>query len=130
MKKLLSIFVLMVTLFTSQCLFVSCERDDDDPYYAGESEEDYLPAEYSITSEWDFSKVSGFSDVEKQLLKSQFEDALKATSVFSSRVEAVKAFDKVVEELRTNDDFKISGLKCKLYLKRGGAIIKSANFSW
>ena len=129
MKKLFSFLILLISILTTQYVLVSCEKDDDD-FYAGESEADYRPAEYTITSEWDFSKVSGLSDTDKQLYKSQFEDAMRNVAVFNSRSEAVKAFDTIVEEIRTNSEFNIPGLKAKLYLKREGAIIKSATLSW
>lgn len=132
MKKLLSLFLLVITIATTQCIFVSCEKDDDD-FYAGESEADYRPAEYTITSEWDFSKVSGLSETEKQLYASQFADAVKSTAVFNTREEAVRSFDTVVENLRTlpiGPELNFSGLKAKIYLRREGSIIKSATMTW
>ena len=42
MKKLFSLLVLFATLFTSQCVFVSCDKDNDDDYYAGEIDDEEL----------------------------------------------------------------------------------------
>ncbi|MDE6535126.1 MAG: hypothetical protein K2K82_03850 [Muribaculaceae bacterium] len=129
MKKLFSIFVLLLGLFTTQCLFVSCEKDDDEPYYAGESADDYRPATYSISSDWDFNGVSGITSQQKAELKANFEKEIRATGVYNTRKDAVKEFDDLVSEMR-NTDFQFKGAKCKIYLKRGSAIIKSATLSW
>lgn len=130
MKKLFSVFLLIISFFTTQCVFVSCEKDDGEGYYAGESEADYKPAEYTITSEWDLSKVSGLSDAEKQLYKAQLEDAAQSTAVYNTRTDAIKAFDIIVENLRTDADINMPGLSAKIYLKRKSAIIKSATLTW
>ena len=129
MKKLLSIFAILVTILATQCIFVSCEKEDDD-YYAGESEADYRPAEYTFSATWDLSRVSGLSEVDKSIYKSNLEDACKAVKVFNSRAEAVEAFDMLIESFRTNPDVAIPGAKAKFYLKRDGATIKSATLSW
>lgn len=129
MKKLFSIFVLLFGLFTTQCLFVSCEKDDDEPYYAGESADDFRPATYTMTADWDFGGVSNLTSEQKISLKNQLEAASNTSEVFNTRAEAVASFDQVVSELRQMD-MPYKGARCKLYLKRGSAIIKSATLTW
>ncbi len=128
MKKLLYFLVALCSLFMVQSVLVSCEKDDDD-YYAGESEADYKPAEYTISATWDLSNVTGITESERKALEAEL-NKFSSTAVFNSRVEAVAAFDNVVEEFKTNSDYKIPGAKAKFYLKRGSATIKTATITW
>ena len=129
MKKLLSLLIISIAFATS-CVFVSCEKNDD-VYYAGESEWDYKPATYTITSEWDFSKVEGLTSEQKASLQSAMNNSVTATEVFDSRADAVAAFDEVVVELQYAESMsQYKGLKAKLYLKRDKAVIKSATLEW
>ena len=122
--------MLLVALCATQSVFVSCQKDDD-VYYAGESEADFKPALYTITSEWDFSKVSGLTSEEKTALQTSLNNSVNASEVFDTRKDAVAAFDEIVVELQNEATMaQYKGLKAKLYLKRENAIIKSATLEW
>lgn len=129
MKKLFSIFVILFTILSTQFVFTSCEKEDDD-YYAGESELDYVPAEYTISAKWDLSGVKGLSDVDRSIMESNLADACKNVALFPSRADAVKAFDNLIEAFRTNNELKMPGAKAKFFLKRGDATIKTATLTW
>ena len=117
-------------MVASQSLFVSCDKEDD-VYYAGESADDYKPATYTITSEWNFSNVDGLTSEQKKALETAMNNSVSAEEVFDTRVDAVAAFDAVVIELQNDPSMgQYKGLIAKLYLKRGKAIIKSAKLEW
>ncbi|MDE6416576.1 MAG: hypothetical protein K2K68_06085 [Duncaniella sp.] len=131
MKKFRFFFVIMAFFTMASVALTSCETDNDEPYYAGESAEDYKPNTYNISSEWDFSNVAGLSANEKKVLEQQFAATVNTSKVFNSRSEAVAAFDQLVENLANNSEMKqLKGLSCKAILKRGSAIIKSSKISW
>ena len=130
MKKIFKFFILIISLFALQASMVSCDKEED-IYYAGESEADYKPATYTITSEWDFSKVSGLSSDEKKALETAMNNSVTASEVFDTRKDAEAAFNEIVIEWQHDPDMALyKGLKAKLYLKRGSAIIKSASLEW
>lgn len=112
MKKYL--YYLLVVLCCS--LFVptitSCDTDDDnEEFYAGESEADFEPAVYSIFATFEGETAEVFS--------SEF-DTRKLAEVF---------FDTYVSELKKSTDFE-KGDVIKLSLKRGNAIMKSATITF
>lgn len=129
MKKLLSILLLAVSLVAFNSVFTACDKEDNGEYYAGESEEDFKPNYYTITSEWDLSAVSGYTDAQKKAIADALADEINATERFETRAAAVAAFDAVIAELRTDTDVP-AGLKATVTLKRGTAIIKRANLKW
>lgn len=122
--------LLFVVALISQSVFVSCDKEDD-IFYAGESEADYKPATYTITSEWNFKNVSGMTSDQKNTLEKVLNESYNASEVFQSRADAVAAFDEVVIEIQHDPEMsQYKGLKAKFYLKREKAIIKSANLEW
>lgn len=130
MKKIISLLFLAVAIFFSCTCFYSCEKEDDN-YYAGESGADFRPAVYTITSQWDFSKVSGLTSEQKTSLENSLNNSVYDSEEFETRADAVAAFDEVVMELKYDSTMgQYEGLKVKLYLKRGTAIIKSATLEW
>lgn len=130
MKKLTSLLFLTVSILLSCVCLTSCEKDDD-PYYAGESEADYRPAVYTITSQWDFSNVSGLTSEQKTEFEKALANSLNVSGEFDTRADAVAAFDDVVTQLKYDSTMgQYKGLKVQLYLKRGSAIIKSAKIEW
>ena len=123
-------FVLAILAITSFGL-TSCEKDDDGGYYAGESAEDYKPNTYTISSVWDFGKVSGLTTAEKKEAEKSLAEACNGSKVFDTRKDAVAAFDATVEQLSKGVDSKeYKGLVCKLTLSRGSAIIKTSKIEW
>ncbi len=128
MKKFFNIFFLAISIIAFSGVFTSCDKDDDDEYYAGESEEDYRPNIYTIVSSWDLSKVTGLSTSEKKAIETELTSKVNASEKFDTRAQAVKEFDEVVDELRKIDC--PAGMKGTLTLKRGTAIIKRANLQW
>lgn len=132
MKKLFSFMLLFATLLISQSVFVSCDKDDNDIFYAGESEYDYKPTVYTITSNWDFSKVSGLSSSEKAELEKEM-NKIAVEETFDTRKDATAAFDAMIIEMQNDPDMGVlKGLVAKFYLKRkvDGATIKSATIEW
>lgn len=130
MKKIYSLLMMIMAITFTQCVLVSCDKDDNGDYYAGESADDFRPMTYTITSEWDLSNVSGISSSDKSRLEAQLESSVNASEVFDTRADAVNAFDEVVYELKNDPDINLPGMKAKLYLRRGEAIIKSATITW
>ncbi len=133
MKKFLML-LLCGTMFCTTAVLTSCDKEEDETYYAGESEEDYKANTYTITADWELSNVAELSSLSADqlaALEKQLEDECVETAIFNSRAEAIAAFDLFMEELRKNEDgtFMV-GMKVKLYLKRGDAVIKSAELEW
>lgn len=130
MKKFLSVFMLIMTMICTQYVLVGCDKDDNDDYYAGESADDFRPMTYTITSEWDLSNVAGLTASDRERFEAELESSVNTSQVFDTRVDAVAAFDAIVNEMKTSPDIDLPGMKAKLYLRRGSAIIKSASITW
>lgn len=121
MKKFIYLMVVAFAVGFSSVGFVSCEEDDSE-YYASESEEDYKPNTYTMTSTWSFTGP----DAAK--LKANFEKECAYTDVYATRSAAVSDFDHYVSQVSTL--LMDAGTKAELKLKRGNAVIKKANLTW
>ncbi len=130
MKKVLYLMYCILAMTVTMPIMTSCEPEDDEEYYAGESEEDYKPNTYSIIFNWDFSGVSDLSSSEKQRIKTEL-DKMSVSSVFNTKKEAIVAFDKAVNDAKYDKEMaSFKGLKCTMKLTRGTAVIKKATLSW
>ncbi|MDE6396004.1 MAG: hypothetical protein K2K84_01880 [Muribaculaceae bacterium] len=128
MKKIFTIIMLALTFVSFSGVICSCDKEDDDPYYAGESEEDFKPNIYTIESKWDLSACQGLTSSEKETIANQLSKGIEGSEEFPTREAAVSAFDEAINELRQVEG--IPGLKGTIYLKRRTAIIKQATLKW
>lgn len=131
MKFLKYLFVCL-SLAVVSSTFVSCEKEDDEPYFAGESEADFKPAVYTVTSEWDLSGISGLTADQKKALETQLKNQINDSAEFPTRAAAVAEFDIIIEKMRTDATLKneLKGGKATIKLMRGTAIIKQAKLTW
>lgn len=132
MKKVLFVFMYLLAMAFTSAVVMSCDTEDEDTYYAGESEEDYKPNTYTITATFDLSNVSGLSSSEIEAAEKTLNSTVNVSQTFNTKADAVSAFDEMVANVASDSDLSsiYKGAKVTFYLKRGTAIIKKSTVSW
>ena len=129
MRKFFYLFLCLFTITSTVVTMTSCQEEDDGSYYAGESEEDYKPNTYTITATFSLSGVSGMTAAQIKTAEEVLNKNFNFSQTYNTKADAVEAFDEIVSEAASDDDF-YEGAKATFYLKRGNAIIKKSTISW
>src|SRR5574344_985610 len=106
MKKYFYLFMCMLTLSFTMVSLNSCDKEEDDEYYAGESEEDFKPNTYTVESSWDFTGVSSLTSQKQKELAEVMESACKASTLYNTKAEALEDFDKLVVQMSSDPDME------------------------
>lgn len=130
MKCILKYAVLICICMFSMVAYTSCEKETTkEESYIGESELDYKPADYTISLDWDFSKVANLTDAKKAELKKEADGS--TTKTFDTRKDATLTFDAIVVSLQSEPaTIETKGAKCVARLKRGVNLCKKAIITW